>query len=32
MIAAAKLYNKESKSNGSLMRITPLAVWVRNLK
>jgi ADP-ribosylglycohydrolase len=27
-----KKANEKSKSNGCLMRITPLAVWVRNLE
>ena len=27
----AKHFNRESQSNGSLMRITPLGVWCRNL-
>jgi len=28
----AKKYNENSMSNGSLMRCTPLAVWISNLK
>ncbi|MCY3415018.1 MAG: ADP-ribosylglycohydrolase family protein [Candidatus Heimdallarchaeota archaeon] len=31
MYAAATKLNMGSKANGALMRITPLAVWVRNL-
>jgi ADP-ribosylglycohydrolase len=28
---ASKKYNEQSQSNGSLMRITPLAIWTYNL-